>query len=189
MARFVWPCRASQCAKFSSPSCGTPRRNAIIPRLMASLSASESADAERKETELCSGAGRKPGCSTLCLPPGSRNRDAIEPADFLFNTELPVKADQIRAAAEKNVLAVVDNFARAGMLIGRRPAANVGPALDQVNAIAGVRQGTGGRQSRQTAADNCDLANAFAVHGVRFELWHGCQRLIPSPNAQPECHP
>jgi len=45
------------------------------------------------------------------------------------------------------VLAVVDHFAGAGMLVGRSASAEVGAALEERDAEAGIGEGAGGGES------------------------------------------
>ena len=40
------------------------------------------------------------------------------PVDFLFDADAAVEADEVGAAAEEDVLAVVDDFVDAGMQVG-----------------------------------------------------------------------
>jgi hypothetical protein len=47
-----------------------------------------------------------------------------------------VKADEICAAAEEDVLAVVDDFVDAGMQIGRGTAAKIAAAFEKVHSKA-----------------------------------------------------
>ena len=61
---------------------------------------------------------------------------AIEPADFVFDADGFVEREQIGAGAEEDVLAVVHDFAGAGMFVGRSAAAEVGAALEDGDAEA-----------------------------------------------------
>ncbi len=54
----------------------------------------------------------------------------VVPANFVFNAETLVKLDQIGAAAEQHMLAVVHDFAGAGMLIGRGAATQIRTPLE-----------------------------------------------------------
>ena len=64
-------------------------------------------------------------------PARLEKRQAIVPADLVRDSEALVELDEIGAAAEQHVLAVVDDFAGAGMLVGRSAAAQIGPPLEQ----------------------------------------------------------
>ncbi len=80
----------------------------------------------------------------------------VEPADFIFDADAPVELDQIGADAKQHVLAVVDDFAGAGMLVGRSAAAEIGTPLEESDAKAGVGQGAGGGESGQAATGDGD---------------------------------
>src|SRR5260370_29399995 len=58
-------------------------------------------------------------------------RHAIEPADFVFDSDGAIKRDQVGAGAEEHVLAVVYDFPCARMLVGRSAAAKIGATLEQ----------------------------------------------------------
>jgi hypothetical protein len=62
---------------------------------------------------------------------GFDERHAIKPADFIFDTNLSIKRDQIGAERKEYVLAVVDNFAGTGMFVGRGSATEIRSALEQ----------------------------------------------------------
>jgi hypothetical protein len=63
-----------------------------------------------------------------------------------------VELEQVRAYAEENVLAVVDDFAGSGMLVGRCASAEIRPALKERDAKAGIGESAGGGESSQTTA-------------------------------------
>ncbi len=78
--------------------------------------------------------------------------------DFVFDADAAVEADEIGAAAEEDVLAVVDDFVDAGMQVGGGAAAEVAAALDELHAIAGFGEGAGGAHAGYAAADDGDGA-------------------------------
>ena len=49
---------------------------------------------------------------------GKNERDLVVPANLLFHAETAIELDQVGAAAQQHVLAVVHNFSGAGQLIG-----------------------------------------------------------------------
>ncbi len=69
----------------------------------------------------------------------------IVPADFVFDADSPIELYQVCADAKEHVLAVVDDLAGAGMLVGRSAAAEIGAALEERYAKAGVRERAGCR--------------------------------------------
>ena len=56
----------------------------------------------------------------------------VIPADLFLDPDPLVKLNQVGAATEKNVLAVIDYFPGTGVLVRRRPAAQVGTLLKSV---------------------------------------------------------
>ena len=76
----------------------------------------------------------------------------VEPADLVGDSDALVELDQVGADAEENVLAVVDNFAGAGMFLGRSAAAEEGALLEQGDAETGVGEGAGGGESGEAAS-------------------------------------
>ena len=95
-------------------------------------------------------------------PPGSIMVISLRPVNLLFDADAAVEADEIGAAAEEHVLAVVDDFVDAGMQIGRCAAAEIAATLDELHAIAGLGQGTGRAHAGHAAADHGD-GGVFAV--------------------------
>ncbi len=74
--------------------------------------------------------------------------------DAVRDADAAVEADQIGAAAEEHVLAVVDDLAHARMQIRARPAAQVAAALDQLDAKTGLGQRAGRAHAGHAAADH-----------------------------------
>jgi hypothetical protein len=65
-----------------------------------------------------------------------------------------VETLQVGAAAEQDVLAVVDDFVYAGMQIGGRPAAEIAAALDEVDGKSRFSQGAGRAHACDARADH-----------------------------------
>ena len=76
--------------------------------------------------------------------------------DAFRDADAPVKADEIGAAAEEHVLAVVDDLAHAGMQVGAGPSAQVTAPLDQLHAQASLGQRAGRAHAGHAAADHGD---------------------------------
>src|SRR6266516_4492115 len=71
--------------------------------------------------------------------------ELIEPADFIFYTNPLIELDQVRAAPEQHMLAVINYFASAGVLIGRSTSAQIRTTLEQSDVEAAVgKNRTGG---------------------------------------------
>ena len=79
--------------------------------------------------------------------------EAVEEFYFVGGADALVKIFEIRAAAERDVLAIVHMLA-IRQSIGRRAAAEVGTLFEQTNAAACVSQRDAGRQPRQPAANH-----------------------------------
>jgi hypothetical protein len=73
--------------------------------------------------------------------------------NLLLDSNPPVEADQIGAAAEEHVLAVVDDFIDAGMTVGAGPTAEVAAPLDELDAKTGLGQRTGSAHAGHASAD------------------------------------
>jgi len=80
----------------------------------------------------------------------------IEPANLMLNPEVSIELEQIRAAPQKHVLAVVYHFTSAGMLVGRGPAAKIWTPFKNSNAKAAICQSTAGGQSGETSTNDRD---------------------------------
>src|SRR6185503_547125 len=76
--------------------------------------------------------------------------------NLFFDTDAAVKGEKIGAAAEEDVLAVVDDFIDAGMQVGGGASAEVATAFDELHAIAGFGQCTRGAHAGDSAADDRD---------------------------------
>ena len=86
------------------------------------------------------GRRQKPRPQYAASPARLQERDAVKPPYLVLNTKLPIEVDKIRAAPEKNVLAVVDDFRSSWMFIRRGASAHIRSALDEMDPISGIRQ-------------------------------------------------
>src|SRR5258708_26808990 len=74
---------------------------------------------------------------------------------FFFQAEDGIRDDLVTGVqtcalpiyAEEDVLAVVDDFAGAGMLVGGSASAEVGAALEEGDAEVGIGEGAGGGEA------------------------------------------
>ena len=80
----------------------------------------------------------------------------VEPADLVGNANSFVELNQICAHAEEDMLAVVDDFSCAGMLVRRGAPAEERTLLKQRNAEAVIGKGASGGESGETASDDSD---------------------------------
>ena len=94
---------------------------------------------------------------TEARPPGSRKVSGSYQRIFFSTPRRLIELDEIGAAAEQNVLAVVHHFPGAGMLVGGGASAEKGTALKQGDLKTAVGKRTAGGQPRQPAADNRNL--------------------------------
>ena len=63
---------------------------------------------------------------------------------MLFDAQSVVEVDEIRAAAEQHVLAVVHDLAGGGQLVGGSASTEVGATLEELDEEAGVGESTAG---------------------------------------------
>src|SRR4051812_40332990 len=77
-----------------------------------------------------------------------------KPADFVLHSTSPIQVDQVGAAAEQDVLAVVDDLASPGVLIRRRPAAQIRTPFIQPHSVPHFRQGAARGKTGKSAANN-----------------------------------
>jgi len=104
--------------------------------------------------------------------------DEIKPVvkpDLFACPHAPVKIGQVRAAAQRHMLAIV-HFAAVGQRVRRSPPAEVGTLLEQLNAKACVSQRDGGGQARQAAADYQDALRGHHPSTNRPSLRRGLLR-------------
>ena len=80
------------------------------------------------------------------------------PVNLLFDADPAVETDEVGAAAEEDVLAVVDDFVDAGMQIGRGASAEVAAALDELHAVAGFGESAGCAHAGYAASNDGDDA-------------------------------
>jgi ectoine hydroxylase-related dioxygenase (phytanoyl-CoA dioxygenase family) len=73
--------------------------------------------------------------------------------DLFLDPDAPVEADQIRAAAEEHVLAVVDDLIDAWMAIRACPATKIAPPLNEGHLESAVCKTTGSAHSGHASAD------------------------------------
>jgi hypothetical protein len=78
------------------------------------------------------------------------------PVNLVRNAEMMVEADEIGAAAEERMLAVVDDFVDAGMEIGTGATTEVAAALDELHAEASLGESAGRAHAGDTCADDGD---------------------------------
>ena len=78
-----------------------------------------------------------------------------------------VKLKQVGADAKQDVLAVVDDFAGAGMFPGGSTAAEEGTLLEEGDVETGVGQGAGGGESGETASGDGDFGLGWEAFLVR----------------------
>ena len=96
---------------------------------------------------------------------GGEEGEAVVPADGVEDAEAAVEVDEGGATADEDVLAVVDDLASAGMLVGGGAAAEVRAAFEEVHAVAGVGEGAGGGDSGESAPDDGDGFGLRVSHG------------------------
>ena len=76
--------------------------------------------------------------------------------NLIVDADALIEADEIGAAAEEHVLAIVDDFIDAGMQIGTCATAEVAPPLNKIDAQPGFSQRAGGTHAGYAPADDGD---------------------------------
>ena len=71
-----------------------------------------------------------------------------------MRTETGIEIEEIGAAAEKHMLAIVDSLICPGVLIRRGSAADVRAALEQCDFVSGVCERASGGEAREPRADD-----------------------------------
>ena len=115
----------------------------------------------RKEGSRCSGAGQPRTRAEDAHAPvrvQHRHAEAALPRRPVQHAEALQEADVRAAAAEEDVLAVVDLLARLRVSEGEGPAAQERALLDQRDAVAVVEEGAGGGEAGKAASDHHAVA-------------------------------
>src|SRR6266850_944944 len=98
-------------------------------------------------------------------------KEPVEKLDFVRGADALVKIREIRAAAERHVLAIVHVLA-VRQHVGRCAAAEEGTLFEQAHAPAGFSQRDAGCQSRQPAADHDHAFQEYSLPcGARNAPW------------------
>ena len=100
-----------------------------------------------------------------------KKRQVFIPADFVFDPGTAVELDQVGAAAQQHVLAVIHDLAGTRMLVGGRPPAQVRTALEERHPESGLGKGAPGSQTSQPASGDGDcgrLCPGLGHHARRF---------------------
>src|SRR5690348_952347 len=102
--------------------------------------------------------------------------EAVVMPNFRFRANAAIEIGKIGAAAERDVLAIVD-VAAVGKGVGSGAAAKVRALFEETDADAGLSEGQGGRQARQSAADH--------VHGFEGHSFPQAIRCAPARESRP----
>lgn len=120
---------------------------------------------------------------------GFEEREAIEPSNSFCDSNAPVEVEQIRAASEQHVLAVVYYFPGSRMLIRGGPTANKRPALEQADSKSRIGEGTCGGESSDASAHDSHSRMLFFVGQslgrtacyIRAQILWNTDLMIPRP--------
>ena len=93
---------------------------------------------------------------------GIEKQEAVEVFDFVGCADPSVEIFEVGAAAEGDVLAIVDVFA-VGQYVRSGAATEEGTLLKKANAPAGISQRDAGCQSRQPAADHDHAFQGYSL--------------------------
>ncbi len=92
------------------------------------------------------------------------------PVNLFVDADALVEADQIGAAAEEDVLAVVDDLVDAGMQVGAGAAAEVASLLDEMYLKSAPCNGAGGGHAGYASADDDHGFFCAAPHQIQWYL-------------------
>src|SRR5882672_1614396 len=95
----------------------------------------------------------------------------VIPADLVLYSQTLVKLNEVGAAPQKNMLAVVHHFPCSRVLIRRGAASQIWPPLEQSHLQAALSQSTCRGQPRQSASDDRHLGGqcpGLGSHSRRF---------------------
>ncbi len=96
---------------------------------------------------------------------------SLIPANLVLYSRAPVEIDQVRAAAQQHMLAVVDHLSGSGMLIRRCAPAKIRPAFEERHAKSRFRQGAARGQASQSASGYGDCRRMWGIgHNRRFTV-------------------
>src|SRR3954464_1950701 len=90
------------------------------------------------------------------------------PLNLVLDAEPPVEIDQIGAAAEQHMLAVIDFLARGGDFVGGSASAEEGPGFEKVDFEAGFAESSSARHPGEAAANNFHAGQVFKLAGFRW---------------------
>src|SRR5258708_36371931 len=82
--------------------------------------------------------------------------EAVEALDFFLPAQLLIEMNQIGAASQKDVLAVVHDLAGAGVFVGGGSSAHVRAAFEEGYVATRVGKGAPGREACEASADDGD---------------------------------
>ena len=108
-----------------------------------------------KDGTLCVGAGRNGlGRKRLMRPPRLHKRNFVEPADLIADAQPLIKLNQIGAASQQKMLAIIQDFAGSWMFIGRRSASDVRAFFEYCDLESGISQRAARSEASQATADD-----------------------------------
>ena len=87
---------------------------------------------------------------------GFEERESVVPSNLVSDSGTRVKIEQIGTATKQDMLAIVDYFACARMLIGRGATAEKRPALEERDSKTGIGKCAACSESGQASTDDRD---------------------------------
>ena len=154
MARGGWRCSSSHCCMVMRSRSSRERSRSMArmaPRDGQLFAEVQERQPQKRFGEV-SGAGSSPARRMLRRPPGSMKENSRWNAMSLVDAQAAVEIQQIDAAAQQDVLAVVDGLRID--LVGGRAAAQERARFEEFDGVPGAGERRGRSQSRQAAADD-----------------------------------
>ena len=127
-----------------------------MARAMAILSATPRKFSFRNDPSEMRGRGKHAALEDGSAPAGFDEEELAMKADFVLHAQPPVEIEQIDAAAQQHVLAVVDHFTRplppTGHDVARPP--RKGARFVEIDFESRAAQSDGRGEAREAASDN-----------------------------------
>ena len=162
----VWWWARSQSRKGGPSSAGKRAVSAIMARAMASLSPRERQSA-REERGRTVERRRQDSRLDGRLPASGLNESkAAVPADLVGGADAAIEVDEVGAAAQQDMLAVIHDFAGAGMLVGGGAASEVRTALEQGDLVSRLGQCASGGEPGQATANHGHSRGISGAHSL-----------------------
>jgi hypothetical protein len=111
---------------------------------------------------------------------GLDHRHLAGPVDAARGADAAIETDEIGAAAEEHVLAVVNDFAHAGMKIRTGAPAQVAASLDEPHGESGIGEGAGRAHAGHAASNHGDGLRCALLRAGHNQSFGAEADIIPA---------